>query len=87
MFGERGESAAPVSTEGGVVEDVLVGVEGVSILGVEGEVEVAGNEDAGGGVLGDMEFDGVDEGYGVVGVEVGAEVNVDNEELVVGGGE
>jgi len=76
-----------VSTEGGVVEDVLVGVEGVSVLKVEGEVEVAGNEDAGSGVLGDMEVDGVDEGYGVVGVEVGAEVNVDNEELVVGGGE
>ena len=29
---------------------------------VENEVEVAGDEDAGGGVLGDMVFDGVEEG-------------------------
>ena len=62
VFGERGESVAPVSGQGGVVEDVLVGGEGVPILGVESEVEVAGNEDAGGGVLGDMVFDGVEEG-------------------------
>ena len=85
MFGERGESAAPVSTEGGVVEDVLVGGEGVTIFGVESEVEVAGNEDAGGGVLGDMVFDGVEEGNGVLGVEVGAEVDIDDEKLLIGG--
>ena len=85
VFGERGESVAPVSTEGGVVEDVLVGGEGVPILGVENEVEVAGDEDAGGGVLGDMVFDGVEEGNGVVGVEVGAEVDIDDEELLIGG--
>ena len=85
VFGERGESAAPVSTEGGVVEDVLVGGEGVTILRAEGEVEVAGNEDAGSGVLGDMVFDGVEEGNGVLGVEVGAEVDIDDEKLLIGG--
>ena len=85
VFGERGESVAPVSSEGGVVEDVLVGGEGVTIFGVESEVEVAGDEDAGGGVLGDMVFDGVEEGNGVVGVEVGAEMDIDDEELLIGG--
>ena len=84
-FGERGESVAPVSSEGGVVEDVLVGGEGITILGVESEVEVAGDEDAGGGVLGDMVFDGVEEGNGVLGVEVGAEVGIDDEKLLIGG--
>ena len=85
MFGERWESVAPVSGQGGVIEDVLVGGEGIAILRIESEVEVACNEDAGGGVLGDMVFDGIDEGNGVVGVEVGAEVDIDDEELLIGG--
>ena len=74
-----------MSSERGVVEDVLVGGEGVTILGIESEVEVAGNEDAGGVVLGDMVFGGVDEGNGVVGVEVGAEVDIDDEALLIQG--
>ena len=61
MFGEGGEGLAPVTSEGGVVGDVLVGVEGVPIVGVEGEIEVAGYEDAGLGVLGGMAFDGIKE--------------------------
>ena len=84
MLGERGEGVAPVTVERGVIEDVLVGDEGVPIFGVEGEVEVAGKEDAGIGVLGDMVFDGVQKNHGVVGVEVGAEVYVDDEQLMTG---
>ena len=84
MLGERGEGVAPVTVEGGVIEDVLVGDEGVPIFGVEGEVEVAGKEDARSWVLGDVVFDGVQKIHGVMGVEVGAEVNVDDEELMMG---
>ena len=87
MFGQEREGVAPVSGEGGVVKNILVGIQAVPVFGVEGEVEVAGNEDAGIGVLGKMVFNGVKEGDGIVSVEVGAEVNVDNEELLVGGGE
>ena len=86
MFGQEREGVAPVSGEGGVVKNILVGVQAVPVFGVEGEVEVAGNEDAGIGVLGKMVFNGVKEGDGIVSVEVGAEVDVDYEEFMISAG-
>ena len=76
-----------MTSEGGVGGDALVCVEGVPIVGVEGKIEVASYEDAGPGVLGGMPFDGIEGRNGVMGVEVGTEVDVDYEELLIGRGE
>ena len=54
VFGERGGAIAPMMGEGCVRETVLVGYQGLAIFGVKGEVEVAGNEDAGSGVVVDV---------------------------------
>ena len=50
VLGEKVEGTVPILGEGSVMVDVLAGGEGVAIVGVEGEVDVAGKKSAGGRV-------------------------------------